>query len=310
MKRLALVLLASGTAWADTPKDSPAEIEVDRDATPPGRTELGFDGGAALDAWGVSVGAAWLDEPIALDGAHPVRRRETLRLGGAIVLGDTVVIDALVGGSHQVGDPHRQRFVWNDTRLGVRLRVAGSPERAAFLRGELVLPTGDDHEFAGDARWSGAWSLIGRITIPAGIVLAATTGIRLRGAEVLVGDRIVGDELFGAAGVVVPIPPIEPLWCTAEQVKLTAELAGALGDSGGAASGPAGGRDGPHPLELRVGIVTEPLPELTFGARVGVGLDAEPGAPTLRATVELSWAPRLPPAPPKPPEPEPEDEPD
>nr|MDQ3301646.1 hypothetical protein [Myxococcota bacterium] len=134
----------------------------------------------------------------------------------------------------------------------------------------------------GEASWALAWRLLGRITAPGGIVIAGTAGIRLRGAEVVVGDRLVGDELLAAIGVAIPVPPVRPLWCAADQVKLTAELHAILGDDVGI------GRS-PSPVEARVGIVTRPTREVTVGVRGGAGLVDEIGAPRYRLLVELAY---------------------
>lgn len=318
------VLVAAGAArpvHADLPRDTPAAIEVDRDAAPAGRVGFGFDGGEPVAAWGASVALGWLDRPIALPAgtfgggspaSRPVRRRETLALGGALAVGDSVVLDAMVRGSHQVGDrltaggnPDRlARYVLHDLRLGGRIRIVGDADRAALLRAELTLPSGDDAQFAGDAAWTAAWSLIGRTTLPRGVVMAATAGIRLHGAEVMVGDRLVGDELFAAAGGAVPLPALG-LGGAAEHVAVTAELLGALGDH-------VGGASGPSPVEARLGVIARALPglpALAIAGRVGFGLDDQIGAPRVRAMLELAWTPRgpepgrvAPPSPPGPPE--------
>jgi hypothetical protein len=296
-------------AHADMPRDTPAAIEVDRDATPAGRVGFGFDGGEPIDAWGASVATGWIERPIRLGSgvfgggspaSDPVRRRETLTLGGALALGDSVILDLGIRASHQVGDrliaggnPDRlARYVFQDLRIGGRIRVVGDRDRAALLRVDVTLPTGDAAQFAGDASWTAAWRLIGRATLPRDVVLAANAGIRLHGAEVAVGDRLVGDELFAAAGVAVPLPPIAALRGLAAPIKLTAELLGSLGDHVGMLSGPS-------PLEARLGVIVQPLPELAIGAHVGIGLDDQIGAPRARAILELAWSPHVvrPPAP-------------
>ena len=285
--------LGGGPARADTPRQRPTAIEVDRDAAPPGRTELGFDGGAPVAGWGATVGAGWLERPLTFTTADgttlPVRRRETLALGGALALGEAVVFDARLAAAHQVGDRLRpaepralDRFVFGDLRIGARLRVTGGARRAMFVRGELTLPTGDDGDFAGEARYSLAWQLAGRLVLWRGITVAAAAGIRLRGAEVAVGDRLAGDELTGALGVAVPIPPVRPLWCDAEQVKLTAEAAAVLGDDVGAGRGPS-------PAEARLGLVTRPRPGVALGVRLARGLTDEIGAPRARLSLELTF---------------------
>ena len=151
-----------------------------------------------------------------------------------------------------------------------------------FIRAELSLPTGDEGNFAGEPSWSLSWSLIGRFRLPAGIVVAASGGIRLRGAEVMLVDRVIGDELQGGIGIAVPIPPIHPLWCVADQVKLTGEVVGVLGDAVGSSKGPS-------PIEIRLGVVTRPLETFTIGVRAGAGLGDQIGAPAWRAILELTY---------------------
>jgi len=315
MRRAALVALVPAVAFADTPTDRPSAFEADRESPPAGRSELGFDGGAPLASWGASVSFGYLDRPLVLHSgditAVPVDHRETVRIGAAIAIADRVVFDLDLPYSHQVGDrftaldsgPRLDRFVPGDLRIAARARINGNADRAAFIRGELTLPTGDEGDFAGDLRYSLAWNLIGRIVVGPGIVVAATAGIRLRGAEVQVYDRFLGDELTGAVGVVVPIPPIAGLWCERDQVKLTGELVGVLGDD-------VAGKRGSSPAEARLGVVTEPWPNLHVGVRAGTGLDDQIGSPRFRATLEISWQAPAPPPAPKPAEPEPEPEPD
>jgi hypothetical protein len=281
-------------AAADTPRATPAAIEVDREAPPPGRAEFGFDGGAPVEGWAAVLGAGYLSAPLTLRSptasSTPIRRRETLSLGAALGLGETVVLDARMPLSHQVGerlvalgdDRPLDRWVPGDLRIGGRIRVVKTAHADALIRADVVLPTGDDNDLAGEPSWALAWNLIGRFRLPAGIVVAATGGIRLRGAEVVLADKVVGDELHGGLGIAVPIPPIRPLWCVAEQVKLTAEIVGVLGDQ-------VGGASGPSPAEARAGLVTWPLESLSIGVRVGTGIGDEIGAPAWRATFELTY---------------------
>ncbi|MDB4957714.1 MAG: mopB2 [Myxococcales bacterium] len=289
-----LLVLAGSIARADTPIDRPEAIEVDREAPPAGRIEFGFDGGAPGSVWAAGIQLGYLDQPITLHTTtretHPVRRRETVALGGAFAFGPSFIVDARLPLAHQVGDrltgfgddQPLDRWVLGDLALGARARVIESGPFSAFVRGLLTLPTGDDHNFAGDAKWSASWLLIGRATLPMGIVIAATGGIRLRGAEVTIADRLVGDELAFGAGVIAPIPPIAHLWCDPQQVKLAAEVVGVLGDN-------IAHHRGPSPAEARIGIVTQPSPALTFGLRVGTALDDQIGAPRFRAMLELAW---------------------
>jgi hypothetical protein len=298
----ALVAIAAPSAHADRPRDTPTAIEVDRDAAPGGRVGLGFDDGAPVDAWGVSIAASWIDRPIELGAdafgggsprTRPVRRRETLAFGGALAFGERIAIDLLLRGSHQVGDrltaagnPDRlARWVFQDVRIGGRIRIVGDRERTALVRAELTLPTGDDRQFAGDARWTAAWSLIGRAVVAHDIAIAGTAGIRLHGAEVAVGDRLIGDALFGAAGASVPLRALG-LTGAAERVAVTGELIGALGDH-------VGDLAGPSPIEARIGAIAQLSPELSVGAHAGFALGDQIGAPRFRALLEVAWAPRV-----------------
>ncbi|MBA3452502.1 MAG: hypothetical protein H0T42_05325, partial [Deltaproteobacteria bacterium] len=87
---------------------------------------------------------------------------------------------------------------------------------------------------------------------------------------------------YGGVGLVVPVPPIRPLWCVADQLKLTGEIVAILGDN-------VADQAGPSPAEVRFGIVTQPLANVTFGARFGTGLGDQIGAPRWRATLELTY---------------------
>lgn len=321
---VAVLVLSVPAAHADRPRDTPTAIEVDRDTAPAGRVGLGFDDGAPVDAWGVSIAAGWIDRPIDLGAGafgggsprtQPVRRRETLALGGALALGERIAIDLRLRGSHQVGDrlaaagnPDRlARWVFQDVRLGGRIRIVGGGERTALVRAELTLPTGDDQQFAGDARWTAAWSLIGRAVVARDVAIAGTVGIRLHGAEVAVGDRLIGDALFGAAGASVPLRALG-LTGAAERVAVTGELIGALGDH-------VGDLAGPSPIEARIGAIAQLSSELSVGAHAGFGLGDQIGAPRIRALLEVAWAPRVarrvqPPAPVPPASDDADDDPD
>jgi hypothetical protein len=281
---LASILLLGRIAHAETPRDTPAAIEVDREDAPPGRVEHGFDSGAPVEGWGASVAIGLLARPIALHSStdsYPVDHRGTVALGGVLALGDRIVVDAKLPLANQngdrlqgFGDPRAlERHVLGDLRIGGRIRVAGRPERAAFVRAELSLPTGNAANFAGESSWTLAWSLIGRLTLPHDIVTAVTGGIRLRGDEVLVANKVVGDEGFGAAGALVPVT---------STLALTGEVAASVGDS-------IARKTGPSPIEVRGGLVTRIVPDLLVGVRAGGGLGDQIGSPAWRVTVEIAY---------------------
>jgi hypothetical protein len=291
-----MLLVSVTNASAENPIDRPTAVDIDRDSSPPGRPEFGFDGGAPLDGgWAASVQLGWLEGPVSFqfepstERVEPVTRRHTVFLGGALALGEGALVELRLPIARQTGDffpapgVDRKLDTWvvGDLHLAGRARVASRPSFSVFVRADVGFPTGDEDNFAGDSGWNLAWSLIGRFALPAGITVAATGGIRLRGDEVLVGDRVVSNELFAATGISVPIPPIHPLWCVREQVTLSAEVVGVLGDR-------VAGAKGPSPVEARVGLVTHPRDNITLGFRVGTAVVDEIGAPRWRALVELT----------------------
>jgi hypothetical protein len=316
MRALAVVAVLGGVAHADTPVMRPEATELDRETPPPGRAEFGFDGGAPVGAWAAAVQLGYLDRPLVLHAGSlevvPVEHRETLALGGAVSLGATgvLVLDARMPFAHQVGerlvalgDPRAlDRFVLGDLAIGARVRIAAGERLQTFARVVVTLPTGDDDSFAGEARWTGSGLLIARATLPAHVTLAATGGILLRGAEVQVADRVVGDALVGGIGAAVGLPPALGLWCVPDQLRVTAELVGSLGDKASASLGPS-------PAEARLAVIGRPLRSLAIGIRAGIGLDDQIGSPRWRATLELTYQAPQPPPPPPPQQPaEPEDE--
>jgi hypothetical protein len=284
MKLVVALLLVAGAARAGT-VHRPEAIDLDTDMTPPGRAELGFDGGGDVGAYALSLQLGFLDRPMRVHTVdrvtYPVEHRETVWLGGALSLGSSVVVDARMPLSHQTGDRWQSwgderpldRWVANDLDVGARIRVVHGARFSAFFRGGLTFGTGNDHQFAGDARYSASWLLIGRANLPGGIVLAATGGVRLRGAEVQVADRLVGDELLGAIGASVPVPGC---------LRVTGELVGVLGDD-------VAHQRGPSPAEARVGVLAHPRSWLAVALRVGTHVDDQIGAPRLRAMLELVY---------------------
>jgi hypothetical protein len=202
-------------------------------------------------------------------------------LGGALTLGSSVVLDARMPLSHQTGDRWQgwgddrplDRWVADDLGVGARVRVVRGDRFAAFFRGQLTFGTGNDHQFAGEARYTASWLLIGRANLPHGIVVAATGGVRLRGAEVQVADRLVGDELLAGIGASVPVPGC---------LHVTGELVGALGDD-------VAHKRGPSPAEARIGVLAHPRSWLAVAFRIGTHLDDQIGAPRFRAMLELVY---------------------
>jgi hypothetical protein len=293
---VALTLLGSGAraVRADEPLDRPEAFEPDREAPPPGQAEFSFDGGAPVDGWALGAQLGYLDRPFRLHTVRvkifPVNRRETLALGGSLALGPAILIDARMPFVHQTGDRFQglgddrplDANVLGDLGLGGRLRLVERDLYSAFVRLHLTLPTGDDFDFAGEASFTAAWMLIGRLTLPEGIVVAATAGVRFRGREVIVADRLLGDELFAALGATYHLPAIRGLYCDENEVRLTAELHGVLGND-------VGDREGSSPAEARIGVVSKIRPWLAVAVRLGKGIGDQIGAPRLRGMIEVAY---------------------
>ncbi|MEO6771607.1 MAG: hypothetical protein ABI467_01110 [Kofleriaceae bacterium] len=285
---------AAGVAHAQTPLARPEAIDVDRDQTPPGQAELGFDGGAPIGNWALGVELGVLEHPIRFHTVdiktYPVRRRETVALGGAIALGDDVIVDARMPLAHQVGQrlqdlgDERSLDAWvpEDLTLGARVHAMTRGSLAVFVRADLTVPTGDDYDFAGDAAWSAAWMGIARVTLPHDLVLAASGGIRIRGREVIVADQLVGDELLWAIGGTIGIPPVLPLWCEPDQLKASLEIVGIAGDR-------VNHMTGPSPIEGRIGLVGRIRPQYGIAVRAGTHLDDDVGAPAFRLSIDLVY---------------------
>jgi hypothetical protein len=298
MKRVALFgVLASiaGVAHAEDPAVRPTGFEADREGPPPGQAEFSFDGGAPVPGWAISAQLGYLDRPFSLMTsrieAYPVRHRQTLALGAALAVTPSVLVDARFPMAHQSGtrmqglgdETPLDTWVLGDLGLGARLRLVARERYAMFVRGQLSLGTGDDFDLAGEVNFTAAWMLIGRAMPTDRLTIAGQAGVRFRGREVIVADRILGDELFGALGVAYQLPAVRGLYCDANQVRVTAELLGVLGNDVGALRGPS-------PLEARVGVVSRIRPWWAVAARVGTGLNDQIGAPQFRALVELVYA--------------------
>lgn len=292
---LGALACAPGPAAAAPP---PTAIDVDRDTTPPGQAELSFDGGAPIGTWALGATLGFVERPIifttADSRAYPVDYRETLALGGALALGDHLIVDAKLPLSHQVGtrlrgfgddDAALDRWVVGDLALGARVRVVQTEHVALFFRGDLTLPTGDQNDFAGEASWTLSWLGIARVTLPHAIALAGTAGVLLRADDVEVEDQLVGDALVWGAGATIGIPPIAHLWCDPEQLRAALEFDGEVGDRNVDHS------HGPSPAEVKVGVIGRVRPEYAIAVRVGTHLDDQLGAPLFRATIDLVYQP-------------------
>src|SRR5262245_31230570 len=108
MRRVLLLamLLAVSAARAERPINRAEAFELDREATPPGRAELGFDRGAPVGDWAIALQLGLVDRPGRFYTrdveTFPVDMRETLALGLAATFGPAV-LDVRIPYSHQSG---------------------------------------------------------------------------------------------------------------------------------------------------------------------------------------------------------------
>ena len=100
-----------------------------------------------------------------------------------------------------------QRFVLGDIRLHGRVRLVGRPGDAGLavaLAAALVVPTGDDGDFAGEAGPVVAWGLRAGYRT-ADVAVTGAAGLRLRTEEVVLLSpaRPHGNELTAGLGAAV-----------------------------------------------------------------------------------------------------------
>ncbi|HTJ44730.1 MAG TPA: thrombospondin type 3 repeat-containing protein, partial [Kofleriaceae bacterium] len=309
MKLLAAIVIAAiaGTAHAQEDVRQKPAISVERYTPPPGTVAyLGADDPDTLLAgtWAFSAAFDLIAKPIVLrelgGGAAvtaPVAWRLGLDLGAARGFGSRwqlgLAVPVLLQGGDRLrgiglpgpgGDKALDRAAFGDLRVYGKARVAGDPGDpgvAATASIVIVLPTGDDGDFAGEEgtvvewRIAGGWR--GERT-----AFTLNAGARFRTAEVtlLSPARPNGDELVYAVAAERALH---------DHVWAIGELDGVLGDSIGA------GTRGSSPIEARAGARVRLCDEWSVTAGGAAGLTpAEVGAPSWRAIVSLAWtdAPR------------------
>lgn len=317
MRRSAAALLAvaggvalPAAARAQAVHAKPA-LSVERFTPAPGDAAyLGADDPDVLPAgrWAIRAAIDLLARPIVLrdlaTGAAvttPVAWRTGLDLGVARGLGSRwqlgLAVPVLVQGGDRLrgiglpgpgGDKPLDRAAFGDARLYGKARLAGDPGDlgvAATASLVVVVPTGDDGDFAGEEGPVVEWRLA------AGwrgerAAFTANAGARFRADEVtlLSPARPNGDELVYALAAEAALP-----WAPTDRGWAIAELDGVLGDSIGA------GTRGPSPIEARAGVRARLCEVWSVTVGGGAGLTpAEVGAPAWRAIVSFDWtdAPR------------------
>ena len=313
MKLLAacVVVATAGTAAAQEDVRQKPAISVERYTPPPGTVAyLGADDPDTLvaGAWAFSAGFDLIGKPIVLrdftTGAAvttPVAWRLGLDLGVARGLGSRwqlgVAVPVLLQGGDRLrgiglpgpgGDKPLDRAAFGDARLYGKARLAGDPGAlgvAGTASIVIVVPTGDDGDFAGEQGTIVEWRIAGGWRGErAAFTLDAGARFRSQEVTLLAPARPNGDELVYAAAAEAALP-----WTPTDRAWVIGELDGVLGDSLGA------GSRGPSPIEARVGARVRLCDEWSVTAGGGAGLTpAQIGAPSWRAIVSLAWtsAPR------------------
>ena len=303
----AVVVATAGVARAQEDVHQKPAISVERFTPPPGAAAfLGADDPDVLpDAgWAFDAATWYASRPITLrdltTGAVvtvPVAWRQGLDLGLARGLADRWQLGLALPMALQGGDRLRgiglsekplDRAVLGDLRLYAKARLVGEPRApglAATVDLTLVLPTGDDGDFAGEEGPVYEWRLAAGWRAPRWAI-TANAGARIRSDEVtlLSPARPNGDELVGALAGEVAVPAVGRLLGGDDHAWAIAEVDGVLGDSIG------GGTRGPSPVEARVGARVRLCSVWSLTAGAGAGLTPhEIGAPAWRGLVSLTW---------------------
>jgi hypothetical protein len=301
MKRaaaLAAVAAAAGTAHADTPTDAPTAIDLERWTPTATSWWAGLDDprvvGLGHVAFGLTISG--ITRPIRLTSAagedlgSPVSPRFGLLASAAYGVTETVEVDAsfpiyIQDGDRlaALGDPRALRAVTRgDLRLGGKLQVVDRARLRAGFAAAIVLPTGDDQHYAGEASWALDWRALAALNLgPVGVALSA--GVRIRGEEVLLAaGQVAGNEVMAGAALSYQLPPISGVTCDWTQLRLIAEVDGVVGDTVGEVRGPS-------PFEARAGVRGRIWRGWTIAVVGGRGLTDEVGAPRWRAVLEVSW---------------------
>ncbi|MCB9571972.1 MAG: hypothetical protein H6709_07750 [Kofleriaceae bacterium] len=268
--------VAAGAAPAHAQQavgDRPA-VSVERFTPAPGHTFAGVvEDPDVLPRlrWTAALWSTLSARPIVLrdvvtgeDATVPVAWRLGFEAQAAIGLGDRYQLGVAVPWAAQdgdrlqgtgLGDAALKRLVLGDVRLHGRVRVTGAPgDRGlgAALAGAVVLPTGDDDQFAGEAGPVVEWKLALGWRDDR-VALAGNLGVRLRTEEVVLLSpaRPHGNEIAGGLAGEVALPWLGRavgLGGPGARAWAVGEVVGVVGDSIGA------GARGASPGEVRGGL--------------------------------------------------------
>ena len=302
-----VVAARAGAARAQTPVATRPAFSVERFThAPGGDTFVGVEGADVLPAgrWAVTLSTWLMERPIILrdvvtgdEATEPVRWRWGQEVGVARGLGDRYQLGVAVPAGVQWGDRLQgiglseeplARFVLGDVRLHGRARVAGRPGQdglAAAVAAAIVLPTGDDDQFAGEAGWMLQWGVRVGWRSP-DVELTGGAALRLRTTEVVLLSpaRPHGNELVGGLGAAVRIAPLGLAFGGRDRAWALAEVEGVLGDS------PGTGSRGPSPAEWRLGVRAYTSRAWSVAVAGGAGFTPdELGSPGWRGLVQITY---------------------
>ena len=305
----ALVIVAAigGTAIAQEDVHAKPAISVERFTPPPGTVAfLGADDPDVLPdgAWSVDAATWYAARPITLRDLAtgsvitvPVAWRQGIDLGFARGFGERWQLGLAVPAALQGGDRLRgiglseiplDRAVLGDARLYAKGRLAGDPGElgvAATASIVVVVPTGDDGDFAGEEGTVVEWRIAGGWRSERWAI-AANAGARFRTKEVTLISpaRPNGDELVGAIAGELAVPAVGRLLGGSDHAWVTGELDGVLGDSIG------GNTRGPSPVEARLGARVRLCSVWSVTVGGGAGLTpSDIGAPAWRALISFAY---------------------
>lgn len=296
-----------GSAAAQVVAHAKPAFSVERLAPAPGAlTFVGVEEADVLPAgrWAFSLSAWRADRPIVLrdldSGAvalAPVRARWGEDLAVAYGVGPRYQVGLAVPFAEQWGarlqgiglsDKELQHLVLGDVRLHGRVRligVPGEPGLAVGMSAALVVPTGDDGDFAGEESWSGTWSARLGWRNDA-VELVGGFGVRLRAEQVVLLSpaRPHANEFQVDAGVAVRLSALGVHVGAPGQVWALAEIQAAYGDDSGR------GANGPSPGEARLGVRAHVAHCWTAAFAAGGGFTPdEIGSPAWRVVAQLAF---------------------
>jgi len=304
---VAAVVAGDARAQEDV-RQKPA-ISVERFTPPPGQAAyLGADDPDTLPCgvWAFGASLSYAARPIVLRDYRsgvlatvPVAWRLGLELGGAVGFGERWQVGAALPVLLQDGDRLRgiglsekklDRAAFGDARVYGKARLAGAPGDlgiAAAASVVVVLPTGDDGDFAGEQGTVVEWRIAGGWRAERWAI-AANAGARFRSEEVVLlsPSRPNGNELIGALAGEVAVPVVGSLIGGDDRVWAIGEVEAVLGDSIGGAS-----VRGPSPVEARWGVRARVSEGWSVSAGMGAGLTpAEVGSPAWRVMAMATYS--------------------